>query len=86
MAEKNPYHIEGNDDSGYVGVGLEYQNYANETEKPYLTEQDEKALKLVEPDTEFVKGSDDKASQGAPTDAPEKPSAPKAPAPKADEK
>ena len=28
----------GNDVSGYYGVDKEYQNYANETEKPYLSE------------------------------------------------
>ena len=32
------YVGEGNDISAYVGVDKEYQNYANETEKPYRSE------------------------------------------------
>lgn len=32
------YRLEGNDVSGYIGVDVEYQNYANETEKPLLTD------------------------------------------------
>lgn len=35
--------VEGNDLSGYVGVDPMYQHYANETEKPYLTD-DEREL------------------------------------------
>ncbi len=32
--------VEGNDLSGYVGVDPMYQNYANETERPYLTDEE----------------------------------------------
>lgn len=32
------YRVEGNDVSGYLGVDVEYQTYANETEKPILTD------------------------------------------------
>lgn len=91
--QENPFKLEDNDDSGFVGVGLEYQNYASDTEKPILTEEDQKLLERLEPDTKFVKAdgsdSDSKtATQGAPSDSPESPSpaAPKAPAPKSTEK
>lgn len=32
------FTIEGNDTSGYVGVDPEYRNYANETDKPILSD------------------------------------------------
>lgn len=34
------YRVEGNDTSGYIGVSPEYMTYANETEKPTLTDQE----------------------------------------------
>lgn len=34
------FRVEGNDVDGYVGVTAEYRNYANETEKPYTTDED----------------------------------------------
>lgn len=34
------FRVEGNDVSGYLGVDPEYMTYANETEKPHLTDQE----------------------------------------------
>lgn len=34
------YRVEGNDTSGYIGVDPEYMTYANETEKPHLTDEE----------------------------------------------
>lgn len=75
MSEKNPFHLEGNDDSGYVGVDPEYQNYANETDKPILTAEDKKLIQLIEPDTEFV----NEKKEPTALEAPEAPKAPAAP-------
>lgn len=33
------FAIEGNDTSGYVGVDPEYRNYANETDRPILSDE-----------------------------------------------
>jgi len=38
------FTIEGNDTSGYVGVDPEYRNYANETDRPYLTDEEREQL------------------------------------------
>lgn len=40
VTDGRSWAVEGNDTSGYVGVDPEYRNYANETEKPILTEKD----------------------------------------------
>lgn len=34
------FRVEGNDVSGYIGVSPEYRNYANETDRPYVTDED----------------------------------------------
>ena len=34
------FRVEGNDVSGYLGVDPEYMTYANETERPHLTDQE----------------------------------------------
>lgn len=39
--EGRDYRVEGNDTSGYIGVSPEYMTYANETEKPLLTSEEE---------------------------------------------
>lgn len=49
------YAIEGNDTSGYVGVDPCYQGYANETDKPIITEAEAEVVAKQEPDTDFVK-------------------------------
>jgi hypothetical protein len=36
--------VEGNNNSGYIGVDPIYQNYANETERPYVTDDEKKLL------------------------------------------
>lgn len=41
VIEGRDYRVEGNDVSGYIGVSPEYMTYANETEKPLLTSQEE---------------------------------------------
>lgn len=41
MTDGRDYTVEGNDTSGYIGVSPEYMTYANETEKPLLTAQEE---------------------------------------------
>lgn len=41
MSDGRDYRVEGNDTSGYIGVSPEYMTYANETEKPLLTSQEE---------------------------------------------
>lgn len=41
--EARAFAVEGNDLSGYVGVSPEYRTYANETDKPMLSD-DEKAF------------------------------------------
>lgn len=40
------FTLEGNDTSGYVGVDPEYRNYANETDKPLLG--DDERIRLAE--------------------------------------
>lgn len=47
MADEQPentpagsYRVAGNDVSGYLGVDNEYMNYADETQKPSLTEEE----------------------------------------------
>jgi hypothetical protein len=35
------YRVAGNDVSGYLGVDNEYMNYADETQKPSLTEEEQ---------------------------------------------
>ncbi len=34
------FRVEGNDVSGYVGVDSEYRTYANESDRPYITDED----------------------------------------------
>jgi hypothetical protein len=34
------FRVEGNDVDGYIGVSPEYRGYANETDKPYVTDED----------------------------------------------
>lgn len=48
------YAVEGNDTSGYVGVDPCYQGYANETDKPVITEAEAVIVAKQEPDTDFV--------------------------------
>ncbi len=36
------FRVEGNNVDGYVGVSPEYRTYANDTEKPYTTDEDVK--------------------------------------------
>lgn len=45
--EPRNFTLEGNDTSGYVGVDPEYRNYANETDKPYLTDDEREHLRTV---------------------------------------
>lgn len=40
VIEGRDYRVEGNDVGGYLGVSPEYMTYANETEKPLLTDQE----------------------------------------------
>lgn len=76
------YAIEGNDTSGYVGVDACYQGYANETDKPIITEAEAEIVAKQEPDTDFVKAENkpEKTSEdnGAPSE--NGGSAPKTPA------
>lgn len=53
------YRVAGNDVSGYLGVDPEYMNYADETQKASLTE-DEKFLFL--PGTDWYEGGDEESS------------------------
>lgn len=41
VTDGRDYRVEGNDVSGYIGVSPEYMTYANETERPLLTSQEE---------------------------------------------
>lgn len=43
--------VEGNDTSAYIGTDAVYQNYSNDTEKPYAPEDDSADAGIVE---EFV--------------------------------
>lgn len=45
--EPRNFTLEGNDTSGYVGVDAEYRNYANETDRPILTDDEREHLKTV---------------------------------------
>ena len=72
------------DTSGYIGVDPEYQNYANETERPLISKEDTKILKLIESDTEFVDAKSVDKSEDK--EEPKAPTAPKAPAPSVTEK
>lgn len=38
------FRVEGNDVDGYIGVSAEYRTYANETEKPYVTDGEVEAM------------------------------------------
>lgn len=40
VIEGRDYRVEGNDVGGYLGVSPEYMTYANDTEKPLLTDQE----------------------------------------------
>jgi hypothetical protein len=39
-SEARSFEVEGNDTSGYIGTSPEYMNYADETSKPFLAEDD----------------------------------------------
>jgi hypothetical protein len=47
VVDGRDYRVEGNDISGYVGVDPEYMTYANETEKPLNTAQEQWDLGLL---------------------------------------
>lgn len=57
--EVNQYAVEGNDLSGYVGVSPEYATYANETEKPSLTDEEAEAAEAQSEPSE-VWGDDER--------------------------
>lgn len=38
------FRVEDNDVDGYIGVNAEYRTYANETERPYITDEDVEVL------------------------------------------
>lgn len=42
--EGRSFRIEGNDTSGYVGVDPEYRNYANETDKPIIGDEQREVM------------------------------------------
>lgn len=45
LEEGRSFTIEGNDTSGYVGVDPEYRNYANETDRPILSDEVRERMK-----------------------------------------
>lgn len=49
--------VEGNDTSAYVGVDPEYRNYANDTERPYLTDDERKQMAAVGHKTDIERES-----------------------------
>lgn len=54
------YRVEGNDISGYVGVDPEYMTYANETEKPLNTAEEQWDLGLLDHLEGNMDGEDEK--------------------------
>lgn len=82
------YRVEGNDTRGYVGVDPEYQTYANETEKPLNTSQEEWDLGLLdhlEGNMDQIDGTEtDESAEAVETEEPvapaEEPETPPAPA------
>lgn len=52
-------------DDDFYGVGSEYKNYANETDKPRWSDEEKKALGLTEKDTDEKK-DDEKEEPKAP--------------------
>ena len=84
VVDGRDYRVEGNDISGYLGVSLEYMTYANETEKPILTDQekwdytnqldhlegniDEENVESVDPGDTVVDESKDDSSEVRKTD------------------
>lgn len=83
------YRVEGNDTRGYVGVDPEYQTYANETEKPLNTSQEEWDLGLLDhlegnmDETAEADGTetDEAAEAVEPVEPAEEPETPPVPAP-----
>ncbi len=59
VVDGRDYRVEGNDISGYVGVDPEYMTYANETEKPLNTAQEQWDLGLLD----HLEGNMDKAEE-----------------------
>lgn len=55
------FAVEGNDTSGYVGVSPEYRNYANEADRPILTDAERERLH------EVGLGTDEEMTQPAQT-------------------
>lgn len=76
------FTLEGNDTSGYVGVDAEYRNYANEIDRPYLTDEEREHLKTVgqlTDDEKLAAQQEQPADEQVVAEEPEEPVAPETP-------